>query len=308
MEWELLLRPIWLFPLLRSLESGPWQIAWALLVPVVGAAAMLWTAMEALRARNSRRGMERLLAVVLGMALICAGLNTAPGVAGALWALLAHALLLLWMPGDNGRAVLPACFLMLFVAGWWTAGAAAAAGAFLVAGAAWLAVMVAGIAAVLWPDRAVTREGYLARRHPPFRHRARRGGTGVAMVGLSLVLLALFAPLATEFLVVPVVDQLGAGLTPFGLLDVWPWIGVAALNAGHRRVALLPTVALAPLLLTVMSAVWLLLRLAARPPRSLTRQPLAGVSEGPRVLPSPLVPLITGLRRRIWWLRTARNG
>ena len=301
--WERLLRPFWLFPLLRSLETGPWPIAWTLLVPLLGTVAAVGAAIDLLRARDARRGMERLLAVVLGMALVCGGLNTTPGVAGAVWVVLAHGLLLVASRGGSGRISPPACLLLLFVAGWWTAAAATAAGAFLVAGLVWLAGMAGSVAPMVWPDSGALPET----PQPPHANGVPgRGFAGAVSAALVLVLLALFAPLLTEFLALPVADQLGAGLTPFGLLDIWPWIGMAALDAAHRRAALLPSVALTPLLLVTLAVTWLLLRLGTPLVYLLTRRsPLPRASEESAV---PAAAAIQSIRNRVWWVRARRDG
>jgi len=284
-DWELILRPLWLFPLLQSLEAGPWPVGLALVAQLAGAMAAVAAALEAFVARDQARRHERTLASLLSMALVCVALNTAPGVAGALWALCAHGWLLLGM----GRRDLPAAVLWLFVPVWWAAGAAAAAGGFLAAAALLFAGIILALVSLLG---RTTMTGQSASATP-----LRPSAATPVAVTATAVLLMLFAPVVTRFVALPVIDQLGAGLTAFGLLEVWPWIGIGIQDAGHRRVAAVPGVALVPLLGVVAAGLWLLLRAVGRvAPVPLSIQAVRQTS------PLDLV------RDRVWWARTRRGG
>jgi hypothetical protein len=113
----------------------------------------------------------------------------------------------------------------------------------------------------------------------------------------GLLLLAgavFFGPLLTEAIMAPVVEQLDPGLTPFGLLEVWPWIGVGALDSAHSRTALLPGVALAPLFVVVLAITWLLQRLVS--PRAAGEPSALGGQAATNTALS-----------RIWWLPKRRG-
>jgi len=116
---------------------------------------------------------------------------------------------------------------------------------------------------------------------------------GVATPGLLAAcwLFGIAAPPAIEQLILPAVDLLQGGLTPFGLLAVWPWIGIAALDAGQRRVTTLPAIAMLLFTLVCAAGVWIAARVLARQ------------SERSRSTPAGMRVVL----RRVWWLG-ARNG
>ena len=303
--YELVLRPVWLVPLLRSLEAGPWPLPAVLSVPLLGAALAALAAIEVLAIRDRRRGAERLLAAMLLWAFACVGLSTTLGVVAALWVLLAHALAVLWM-GENGEMAPAAMLVPLFAAAWWSGAALAGARAWLPAGVVWFAGIAGGGAFLLEPMAA-----------PPPRTSVRiarwHRRTGAVARGILLLLLALFAPLMTRFAGLRVADQLGAGLTAYGLIDIRPWIGIGALDAANRRVALLPSVALLPLLLVTLAVTWLVLRVLGRRTSPAPRgypPPLQGEgSDSPPSLPGKGVGgLGPFVRRRVWWVRAERDG
>ena len=280
-DWELVLRPLWLFPLLRSLEAGPWPVGLALFAQLAAATAVLAAAVDALTTTSEARRRERTLGGLLGMALLCTALNTAPGVAGALWALCAHAVLLLFLRGQP-QTVPGAALLWLWLPLWWTAGAAAAAGGFLVAAMVSFAGIALAVTVTIGPKAAA------------LRGTDRIGTIGAAGLGL---LLMLFAPAITRFVALPVIDQLGAGLTAFGLLEVWPWIGIGIQDAGHRRVAVTPSVALVALLGVIVAVLWLLLRAVGR---NLSPALTFADADGPTPFER--------IRSRVWWARPHGDG
>ena len=283
--WEVVVRPFWLFPLLRSLQAGSWPAPWSLVVPLLGALAALGLAVGALSSTDSQSGTERILLTVLAMALVCSGLSSAVGIAGALWALLAHGLLFLHLgAGRRGGSPL-IVILLLFLAAWWTAAAAAAARGFAVAGMVWWAGMAAGVAPIWW-----------RRTSAPSEQRA------IAAVAAPLLTMLLFigymlgGPVATRFVALPVIAQLDPGLTPHGLLELWPWIGAGALDAGHGRAAVLPTLPLLALWGVLLSLVWLGLR----------ARPHGGIDERPEPAAEP--DGAGDPRDRLWWAPRRRHG
>ena len=249
-EWEAALRPFWLFPLLRSLQAGPWPVPWSLLVPLLAAVVALALAIGALASADRRAGAERILVAVLAMALVCAGLSSAVGIAGVLWVLLAHGVLYHHLGGGRRAGSPLTVFLLLFLAAWWTAAAAATSKGFMVAGMVWWAGIAAGVAPLWW--RGVPLSG----RRPAYAAFAASLLSFLLFVGLMIG-----APAATRFVALPVIAQLDPGLTPHGLLSLWPWIGVGALDSGHSRAAVLPTLPLLALGLVLLALAWLGLRI-----------------------------------------------
>lgn len=274
------LQPIWLLPLVRTIEWGPWNSGWTLAALLLGGVTALWAGSTALWTNDPRQRIERILSVWLGMALACVGLLTTVGIAAALWQILAYALglgLLLraerwgWWAGP----VPPAAS---FVAAWLAQGATAASGAFLLAGVFWLATLLSGIA--------------ILRSRSETQISSRLSIPSAISIGLAL-LLGVLAPLPLRWLMLPAIEPLQGGLTPFGLLDIWPWVGIATLDAGHRRVAVLPSIAVFVLALVVAALIWLLARV-------LGWVRLPGDDE--QAQPEQ-ADLWATLRQQVWWIR-----
>ncbi len=301
-DFEVALRPFWLLSLLRSLENGPWPLAWTLFVPLVGSVAALVAAAQAMTARECENSVERLLAAVALWALACIGVNTTLGVVAALWVMLAHSLLLvfLWKRERTPRLLI-GC--LLFVAGWWTVAALAGAKAFLLAGLVWLAG-----AALTWAS--FVRTNAPARDESNVFWRRWSAAVSATLAATVLIPLALFSGLVTRTVGLRIADGLGAGLTAFGLVDTWSWIGVGALDAARQRVGLLPIVPLTLLWLVVLAVIWLAARLMDR---RMLASPL-GRRQLERTLPALLGPAVEAdeaereIRSRVWWLDTGRDG
>ena len=271
------LQPIWLLPLIRTIEWGPWNSGWALAVVILGSATALWSSGNAIWTNDRAQRIEQIVGTWLGIALAGVGLLTTVGIASALWQLLAYALgigvLLRAERGMLWAAPVPPA--VGFVAAWLAQGATAASGAFLPAAVCWLATLLSGIAVLRL--RAETT----APTH---------AGTLIA-VGLA-VTLGVFAPLPLRWLILPAIEPLQGGLTPFGLLDIWPWVGIAALDAGHRRVAVLPSIAVAVLALVAAALVWLLARILGW-----VRLP----SEADQEATGWTTTVWEHLRQQVWW-------
>lgn len=274
------LQPIWLLPLIRTIEWGPWNSGWTLAALLLGGLTTLWASSTALWTNDRGQRSERILSTWLGMALVCVGLLTTVGIAAALWLMLAYALglgLLLrserwsWWAG-------PVPPTASFVATWLAQGATAASGTFLLAAVFWLATLFSGIAILrLRSDSQVSSKLSLP---------------SAISIGLAL-LLGVLAPLPLRWLMLPAIEPLQGGLTPFGLLDIWPWVGIAALDAGHRRVAVLPSIAVFVLALVVAALVWLVARV-------LGWVRLPGDEEQPQ---PEQADLWAQLREQVWWIR-----
>lgn len=269
---ETVLRPFWLLVLLRTLVLEPWPIPTVVVATALGTVALAAITYAMVRSAPPT-GRERMLAGVLVMAFIAASQNTTLGVVATLWALVMYAVLAV-----TGRvtefASLSVVCITLGVAGWWTAGAVAAAGGFL------------GAIVICWTTAGACIATFLGARSTRSTRMSNAGRFLVLMLSISLVL---GSPWATTTLALPVAQGLGAGLTAPGLLDVWPFIGVSALDAGHRRITLMPGIMLGCLLLLVWAVTWLVSRIGSR-----ARAVQLGPSDD---------TALKVIRTRVWWLR-----
>jgi hypothetical protein len=208
------------------------------------------------------------------MAFVAVSQNTILGVVASLWALAMYAALVAVTP--KTFASLTIVCITFSVAGWWTTGALAAAGGFLGA----IVVCFTSVAVCI-----ATLLRFAGRELP------QASVAGRSLVVLLTVALVLATPWVTTTLALPVAQQLGAGLTAPGLLDVWPFIGVSALDAGHRRVTLAPSIVLGCLFVFVWAAVWLASRIRVH----VERMPDAPASTDDAAQPT--------VRARVWWVR-----
>lgn len=256
----------WLYPLVRLYTLGPWNEGWSFATLVLGGGAMVWMSLMALTARNhvARAGYARYR--FLAVALAGAGLSSGAGLAATGYALLVYLLLAVIAAGETGASpvaeqdgsalllpsTLPAWLLSgaipltaPFIATWMLVGAAAAGGVVLLAAAAWLTALLAALSIVLEPPRAASRAVWFA------------GATSLA--------LGVAAPLAVRFLIQPSIEQLQGGLSVYGDVNVWPWIGLAASDSARSGVTALPTIGAAGLMLVLSAMVYLLVRLLQPP-------------------------------------------
>jgi hypothetical protein len=294
-------RLAWLYPLLRLYSVGPWNSGWSFATLLLGGAAALWAALEALLAPDQDARARHAQSCYLGLALAAFGLSSGAGLAAGCYCLLVA--LLLAVPRaesqaagatDEGRRTkdeaVPLTSLLLhlltspwllspalpltgpFVAVWLVVGAGAGGGVTALSGAAWMAGLLLALGPLLQPA-------------PPL---ARRAGA------LSLAL-GVGAPLALLALAEPLIAQLQGGLTPYGDVAIWPWVGVAAQDAAKSQVAALPSLAVAGLMLVLGALVYLLARLRAdlRPPAPVPAE--APAAEEP-------FDLARLLRREVPWL------
>jgi hypothetical protein len=103
------------------------------------------------------------------------------------------------------------------------------------------------VAAAIWipPAAGIAR--------PPLR----------ALAAIS-VALGVGAPAAMGWLIQPLVDQLQGGLTPYGGVNIWPWVGLASSDAANTPVASLPSFAIALLMLVLGALAYVIARLAGQ--------------------------------------------
>jgi hypothetical protein len=162
-----------------------------------------------------------------------------------------------------------------FVAAWMLVGASVAGGVALLAGVAWLVVLLSGLTAALAGAEAEANRRAL-----------------LLAAGAS-VALGVGAPLITLLLIQPVIEQLQGGLTLYGDVNIWPWVGLATIDAGHTPVTTLPSIAVAAFMLVLCALVYLIARLRG------VWTPVAT----PAGAPAPsLGTLLANLRDEVPWL------
>ena len=114
------------------------------------------------------------------------------------------------------------------------------------------------------------------------------------VAGIASVVIGVGAPPIARLLILPVVAQLQGGLTPFGDLNIWPWVGVAASDAAHTQVTTLPSIAIALLMLVLTALVYVVARLRAiHRSEPSVEQPAADL---------PASTLLSYLRAEVPWL------
>lgn len=301
------LQPISLLPLLHTFAWGPWNNGWTVATVLLGGATALWGSAAALWSADPARRVTWLGSAWLGSALTGVGLATTVGAASALWQALIFGVGIGLLQSPRSRSfAAPLPLTATFVAAWLAQGAAAASSVFLLTGALWLAAILGGLAVARdWEpgagggDRESGVGGWRTMRassqHPvsntqspiPVTHHL-LPVTQFSVLGSFA--LGILAPLPLRFLIVPAIEPLQGGLTPFGLLDIWPWVGIAALDAGQRRVAVLPSIAVAVLALVAAALVWLLAR-----------------AFGWSFLAADQPTVWDDLRDRVWWAGSARR-
>jgi hypothetical protein len=257
-----LFRAMWLLPLMQLYSLGPWNEGWSLATLLLAGAALLHAAGAALTARSASECHTHILRMYRALALAGLGLSTSGGIAAAGYVLL---LLAVWSasaeplsePADPGNQfirrlyasavgltpwlVSPAFPLSgAFVAVWMLLGAATAGGVSLLGGIAWLAALIAAVALIL-PGR----------------------GHASPIPATAMLALGVGAPLVLRLLIQPAVEQLQGGLTVYGDVQVWPWIGMTMVDSARRQVLSWPTLGVAGLMLVISALVFLLRRYPA---------------------------------------------
>jgi hypothetical protein len=291
----------WLYPLARLYSLGPWNSGWSFATLLLGGALALWCACSALAQPQAAARNVRIQSIYLALALAGLGLSNSAGVVAACYGILVYLVLVVGRgsasleiidgeiddPISNLQSPVSSLLPWLlssalpltapFVAAWMLIGASVAGGVSLLAGVAWLVALLHGLAVALW---------YGAIPAP-----ARRP---LLVAGVVSVVLGVGAPPIARLLILPVVAQLQGGLTPFGDLNIWPWVGVAASDSNHTQVTTLPSIAIVLLMLVLVALVYVVVRL-----RQLHR------NEPPAEQPEVVVPMSTlmgDLRDEVPWL------
>ena len=294
-----LFRYAWLYPLARLYSLGPWNSGWSFATLLLGGALALWCACSALVQPDARARNIRIPSIYLALALAGLGLSNSAGLAAACYAVLAYLVLAVGLrdrrletrdaePDDaisNLQSPISSLLPWLlssaipltapFVAAWMLMGASVAGGVALLAGVAWLVALLHGLTVALW--NGADPEAGLR----PLR-----------VAGATSIVLGVGAPPIVRLLILPIVAQLQGGLTPFGDLNIWPWVGVAASDSTHTQVTTLPSIAIVLLMLVLTALVYVVARLRAI---HRAEQPV----EPPEAVATPLLSL---LRDEVPWL------
>jgi len=263
----------WLYPLLRLYSLGPWNAGWSFAALLLGCAIALWCARLAADAAPVSSA-SAVGGSLVGLALACAGLSSAAGVAACCMALLcalvsgaglsARWQLPPWLEATSIWLLSGALPITLpFVVVWLGIGAAAAGGVLLAAGAFWLVGMGNALAALRLLAAQRVEAPPLGTEAAPLRSLFSRR----SLAATASLLLDIVAPALVQWPILPVARQLQGGLSPYGDLAVWPWVGLATVDAGRQQVAVLPSLAVAGLMLVLCALAWLVSRLLVGPNR-----------------------------------------
>lgn len=250
----------WLYPLMRLYTLSPWNEGWSLAAMALGGGAMIWLTLGALTATTRSQRAQHNRRRCLALALTGIGLSSGAGLAVACYAVLVY--LLLCVTDDAGSATessssatvwglppsVPSWLLSgaipltaPFVATWMIVGAGAAGGVTMLTAVAWLTMLVGALTVVIDLPAAASRRRWV-------------GG------GVSLAL-GVASPLVVRLLVQPVIEQLQGGLSVYGDINVWPWVGLAMVNSARTGMTALPTIGAAGLMVVLSALVYLLARL-----------------------------------------------
>ncbi|HMO57842.1 MAG TPA: hypothetical protein PKC19_10815 [Roseiflexaceae bacterium] len=249
---------IWLFPLARLYTISPWNEGWSFAAILLGTAIMLWAAIGTLRGSAATHRHTQLHSGMLGMALSGIGLASGAGIAAACAAI--GAWLISVAATDEahpaaGASISPPLTRWLlsgafplsapFVATWMLVGATIAGGLSLLAALSWIAMLLHAVAVMASP--------------PPVGRRR------LVVCAAASLAAGILTPPLTMALVQPVIEQLQGGLTVYGDTAIRPWVGIALIDSARREVTVLPSLALAGLMLVLSALVYLLARLRGIP-------------------------------------------
>jgi|GEM_PF-763946 len=301
-----LVRIAWLYPLVRLYSLGPWNNGWSFATMLLGGAVAVWAAGSAFAQTDADARRRLTLLSYLGLVLAGLGLGTSAGIVAGCYGLLVYLLLAVGsapVPRADGQPEANAAFVgqtsqrwllsgaipftAPFVAAWLLIGAGHAGGVILLSGIVWVVTLINALATGL----ALSAE-----------RSARRALTVAAAASVAL---GIGAPLVVLALIQPVVEQLQGGLTLYGDVNVWPWVGLETIDAAHTPVTTLPAIAIAGLMLVLSALVYLILRLRAvsAPPAAIVAR--ADQSDAAHMAFDPqqrLRALLASLRTEVAWL------
>ncbi len=280
----------WLYPLMRLYTLSPWNEGWSFATLTLGGSAMLWLTLGALTAAARPERTERNRRRLLALALAGIGLSSGAGLAAACYAALVYLLLVVtdetgsetdsttgatvWgLPPSVPSWLLSGAFPLTapFIAAWMIIGAGAAGGVTMLTAVAWLTMLVSALPVVIDSPTVASYRRWI-------------GG------GVSLAL-GVTSPLVVRLLIQPVIEQLQGGLSVYGDVNVWPWVGLAMVNSARTSITALPTIGAAGLMVVLSAMVYLLARLLNPPP------PTSSSSA-----PTAYDEVVRDLRRAVPWL------
>ena len=236
-----LLAVISFVPLVRIYQTGPVAWPWALTTLLVGSVGAGWLLLAALRASDDQRRCA-LAQAWWSLALAPLLLATEAGLAAG-WTLSIGAAIATAAAAEQAKG------LTLFASagpfpplagfwGLWLAGGAALAGGVPLFLALWwiTALLLCGVALQV------------------------RSGVAVPTLGVLALLAGLALPLLLHRVVEPMLQGLGAGLTPYGRAVPLPWIGVQVRDAGAVTATTAPGLVIGTLFVLAAAVAWLGLR------------------------------------------------
>ncbi len=281
----------WFYPLMRLYTLAPWNEGWSFATMTLGGGAMIWLTLGALtattRARRAACNRRRFLA----LALAGIGLSNGAGLAAGCYAALVYLLLVVTeetepdMEANTGATVwgfpssVPSWLLSgaipltaPFIATWMIVGAGAAGGVTMLAAVAWLTMLIGALPVVIDPPAIASRRRWF-------------GGAISLALGVT-------SPLTLYLLIQPVIEQLQGGLSVYGDVNVWPWVGLAMVNSARTGITALPTIGAAGLMVVLSALVYLLSRLL-RPKPAIDPSSPASIAYD---------EVLNDLRRAVPWL------
>ncbi|MCS6839592.1 MAG: hypothetical protein NZ699_09320 [Roseiflexus sp.] len=280
----------WLYPLTRLYTLSPWNEGWSFATLTLGGGAMIWLTLGALTAAARSQRAENNRRRLIALALAGIGLSSGAGLAAGCYAVLVYLVLIvsdstgsesesttatvLGLPPSVPSWLLSGAFPLTapFIATWMIVGAGAAGGVTMLTAVAWLTMLVSALPVVSDLKAAESRRRWI-------------GG------GVSLVL-GVASPLVVRLLIQPVIEQLQGGLSVYGDVNVWPWVGLAMVNSARTGITALPTVGAAGLMVVLSAMVYLLARLLRSTPPSNPSSPA----------PAAYDEILQDLRRAVPWL------
>ncbi|MEM8531261.1 MAG: hypothetical protein AAGF95_10490 [Chloroflexota bacterium] len=305
---SVLWRIAWLYPLVRLYSLGPWNTGWSFATLLLGSAAALWLSLSALTDSRKEARLHHVALSYAALALAGFGLSTNAGIAAGCYGLLTYVLLASLQQSDTDSeqatqtpSETPATFWSLapwalsgaipftapFVAAWLLVGATVAGGVGIAAGVAWLVILLNALSMGLYMAACPV---------PQWR-----------MPAVVSLVMGVGAPLVVLGAIDPVIKQLQAGLTVYGDVNIWPWIGLATRDSGSTPVTAFPTIATAIFMLILSALVYLLMRLRE------SFQPIPVTSQSPDLAETPqhttdgsplrLDAMTAFLREEVAWLR-----
>lgn len=251
----------WLYPLMRLYTLSPWNAGWSFATLIVGGGMLLWLSSGALTGDTRRVRIERNCRRLLAVALTGIGLSSGAGLAAGCYAVLVY-LLIATVEGDDtptplehpplsAPGILSSAPVWLisgaipltapFIATWMLIGAGAAGGVTVLAAVAWFTALIGALPVVIDAPAVASRRIWI-------------GGAISLALGVA-------SPLVVRLFIQPIIEQLQGGLSVYGDVNVWTWVGLAMVDSARTGITALPTIGAAGLMIVLSALVYLLARL-----------------------------------------------